>query len=208
MITIIDYGAGNLMSVKRAIEWCGAEFCVTKRYREVLCAEKVILPGVGAFPKGMEALKKYELDKAIEEVAQKGHPILGICLGMQMLLEESEENEKCEGLGLIKGKVKKIQAVSDEGKLMRVPHIGWNALKRNTGSFDNSIIDSSFEGKEVYFVHSYECKAERKENVLATVRYGNSNICAAIGEKNIIGYQFHPEKSGEVGLRLLKKYVL
>ena len=207
MITIVDYGLSNLLSVRRAIERCGATAQVTNDYHDVLQATKIILPGVGAFHNGMNSLKKLKLDKALQDVSHNGVPILGICLGMQMLMEESEENGRCTGLGLIKGCVKRILPYTSDEHFLRIPHIGWSTLKIENNVPEESIIDKSIDNRDVYFVHSYAVKPKYRENVVATVQYGTYEICAIIRKDNIWGCQFHPEKSGEIGLKILKNYI-
>lgn len=208
MITIVDYGLSNLLSVRRAIERCGTTAQVTNDYHDILRATKIILPGVGAFHNGMNSLKKLELDKALQDVSHNGVPILGICLGMQMLMEESEENGRCAGLGLIRGCVKRIVPYTNDEHFLRIPHIGWSTLKIENSMLEKSIVDKSINNCDVYFVHSYAVKPKYKENVLATVQYGGYEICAIIGKDNIWGCQFHPEKSGEVGLKILNNYIV
>lgn len=203
MVTIVDYGLSNLLSVKRAIEECGEEVLVTNDYHDVLNAKKIVLPGVGGFKDGMEGLKKFSLDKAIIETANEGIPILAICLGMQMLLDYSEENGYYEGLKLIKGAVKRISIEEKSCIQERLPHIGWEKIHLT----DKSKIDNCFEQTEFYFVHSYEAITARKEEMYATFKYGGREICAIVGKNNLIGCQFHPEKSGKVGLKFLRQYV-
>lgn len=203
MVTIVDYGLSNLLSVKRAIEECGEEVLITNNYHDVLKAKKIVLPGVGAFKDGMDGLRKFSLDKAIIETTNKEIPTLAICLGMQMLLECSEENGCYDGLGLIRGAVKRIDLLDRSCVQVKLPHIGWEKIHLT----EKSKIDNYFEQKEFYFVHSYEAITARKENTYATFNYGGRDICAIVGKNNLIGCQFHPEKSGEVGLQLLRKFI-
>lgn len=203
MVTVVDYGLSNLLSVKRAIEECGEEVLITNDYHDLLKAEKIVLPGVGAFKDGMEGLKKYSLDKAIIETANRGIPTLAICLGMQMLLEYSEENGHYDGLKLIEGAVKKIDLLDKPCIQVKLPHIGWEKVYLT----EKTKIDSSFEESEFYFVHSYEAITTRKDDTYATFNYGGKNICAIVGKNNLIGCQFHPEKSGKVGLQFLREFI-
>lgn len=198
MIAIIDYDAGNLKSVEKALCALGKQCIITRDYREILKADKVILPGVGAFATAMEQLKKYELDKVIYEVAANKTPFLGICLGLQLLFAGSEENSGVEGLHLLEGRILRIP--DQEG--LKIPHIGWNSLTlHNQGRL--------FEGQSgqpyVYFVHSYYLEAEDASIVTAKTEYGVS-IHASVEQGNIFACQFHPEKSGTVGLEILKKF--
>ncbi len=198
MIAIIDYDAGNLKSVEKALCALGKQCVITRDYREILKADKVILPGVGAFATAMEQLKKYELDKVIYEVAANNTAFLGLCLGLQVLFAGSEENSGIEGLHLLEGRILRIP--DQEG--LKIPHIGWNSLTlHNQGRL--------FEGQSgqpyVYFVHSYYLEAEDASIVTAKTEYGVS-IHASVEQGNIFACQFHPEKSGTVGLEILKKF--
>lgn len=200
MIAIIDYNAGNLKSVEKALLWLGQECVVTRDFKEIEQADKVILPGVGAFGDAMAQLKKYELDKVIAEVAKKKTPFLGICLGLQLLFEGSEESSGTEGLHLLEGKIVRIPA--KEG--LKIPHIGWNSLSlQNEGRL--------FEGVEaepyVYFVHSYYLKAADEQIVKATCNY-STLIHASVEKDNIFACQFHPEKSSHTGLKILQNFCL
>lgn len=198
MIAIIDYNAGNLKSVEKALAAIGQESVVTRDYRTIRAADKVILPGVGAFGDAMEQLKKYELDKVIREVTAEGRPFLGICLGLQLLFAGSEENQGVEGLGILDGEVLKIP--DTEG--LKIPHIGWNSLKLQ---HDGRLFAGIAEGAFVYFVHSYYLKAADAQIVRATAEYGVS-IHASVEQGNVFACQFHPEKSGEVGLSILSNF--
>lgn len=199
MIAIIDYNAGNLKSVEKAITLLGEPCMITRDRKELLLADKVILPGVGAFKDAMEQLKKYELDKVIQEVTQNNTPFLGICLGLQLLFESSEENPGVEGLHILDGHVLRIP--DKEG--LKIPHIGWNSLKYpNHGRLFANIPEDSY----VYFVHSYFLRAKEDSIVCATTEY-STLIHASVEKDNIFACQFHPEKSGTVGLRILKNFI-
>lgn len=197
MIAVIDYGAGNLFSVKNALDALNIDSCITGDAEMIRNADAMILPGVGAFPDAMEMLEKKNLVSVICEEAQK-KPLLGICLGMQMLFESSCEFKETKGLGLIPGKVVKI-----DSKGLKIPHMGWNNLK--VQNFCEMIQDMP-EDSYVYFVHSYYLKAERPEDVAATTDYV-VNIHAAAEHGNVFATQFHPEKSGETGLQILKNFI-
>ena len=200
MIAIVDYGVGNLFSLKSSMEAIGADTVVTGDAEVLRNAEKIILPGVGAFEDAVAKLRSTGLDVVIKEEAAKGKPIMGICLGMQMLLEKSFEYGEFEGLGLIKGEVRCIDEVIPSD--LKIPHIGWNALKFNGEK--HPIFKYINEGDFVYFVHSYY-GAKCSESTIATAEYG-ADLTAAVANKNVCGCQFHPEKSGNVGLNILKAF--
>lgn len=197
MIAIIDYGAGNLQSVKNALDFIGAENKITDNTREILAADKVILPGVGAFGSAMESLNKSGLADAVKEIAKENTPLLGICLGLQLMFEESEESPDVKGLGLFKGKIVKIP---DKG--LKIPHMGWNSIMLTKNS---RILKNIGDNPFVYFVHSYYLKAEDKSIVSAYTEYGEP-LDIAVESSNIFAVQFHPEKSGSAGLNILKNF--
>lgn len=198
MIAIIDYDAGNLRSVEKALLSLGEEVLVTRDRTELLAADKVILPGVGNFGDAMEKLKAYDLVGVIHELAERGKPFLGICLGLQLLFERSDEAPGVEGLGILKGEILRIP--DKEG--LKVPHIGWNSLHlQNEGRLFRDLP----EGAYVYFVHSYYLKAENPQIVKATTEYGVT-IDASVEQGNVFACQFHPEKSSRVGLRILENF--
>lgn len=199
MIAIIDYDAGNLKSVEKALTYLGEESVITGDARTILEADKVILPGVGAFGDAMENLKKRELDKVIKEVCMKNTPFLGICLGLQLLFESSEESPQAEGLGILKGQILRIP--DKEG--LKIPHIGWNSL---TLQHQGRLFEGLEEHPYVYFVHSYYLKAADEQMVKASAEYGPV-IHASVEKDNIFACQFHPEKSGSTGLKILKNFV-
>jgi glutamine amidotransferase len=203
MITIIDYRAGNLFSVARALTYLGVEFKITNNTKDILDAERVIFPGVGSAGQAMEDLKRTGLDQVLYAFYESGKPFLGICLGTQIILDESEENHTtC--LGLIPGKVKRFPAplFSDDGSLLKVPHMGWNQikLKRQHPVFKDVPLENEF-----YFVHSYFPVPEDKESIIGTTDYG-IDFASILGKKNLIALQFHPEKSGPPGLTILKNF--
>ena len=198
MIAVIDYDAGNLKSVEKALKFLGEESIVTGDFREILKADKVILPGVGAFGVAMEHLKKYELDKVIREITDRQTPFLGICLGLQLLFEGSEENDGVEGLCVLDGKILKIP----DSPGLKIPHIGWNSLDFPK---ETRLFKGIEDGAYVYFVHSFYLKAEKEEIVKASTDY-SVNIHASVEQGNVFACQFHPEKSSSVGLRILRNF--
>ena len=200
MVAIIDYGVGNLFSLKSSFAAIGAEAVVTSDADEIRRADRIILPGVGAFSDAAQKLRSSGLDALLKEQAQLGKPIMGICLGMQMLFEKSFEYGEHDGLGLIPGRVVPIADVI--GPDLKIPHIGWNAL--NFGGKTHPLWKYINEGDHVYFVHSYYA-AQCDDSVIATAEYG-APLTAAVAYKNVMGCQFHPEKSGEVGLKILKAF--
>ncbi|ABX43201.1 imidazole glycerol phosphate synthase subunit HisH [Lachnoclostridium phytofermentans] len=198
MIAIIDYDAGNLRSVQKALQFIGEEVVITRDHDEIMNSGKVILPGVGAFGDAMQKLHSYHLINTIKEVADCGKPLLGICLGQQLMFEGSEESEGIEGLGLLPGKIIRIP----EGGGLKIPHIGWNNLNITQG---DSLYQDITGTPYVYFVHSYYLKSEDRSIVAATTEYGTL-IDASVEKNNIYACQFHPEKSGEIGLKILKNF--
>lgn len=196
MITVIDYGAGNLKSVEKAIKFIGCDCEITNDINKIENAKKLILPGVGSFGAAMDKLKATGIDQAIKNAVQKEIPLFGICLGLQLLFDYSEEGN-CEGLGILKGKIVKIP---DKG--LKVPQIGWNTLSISGGDIFKGIDDGSY----VYFVHSYYLDATDKSIVTATVDYATT-LDVAVQCGNVHATQFHPEKSGEVGLKILENFV-
>lgn len=198
MIAVIDYDAGNLKSVEKALNYLGEEVVVSRNFKDILAADKVILPGVGAFGEAMERLKQYELDKVILEAVQQQKPFLGICLGLQLLFSGSEENGGVEGLHILDGEIVKIPAKPG----LKIPHIGWNSLHlQNQGRLFDGIEENAF----VYFVHSYYLRAKKEEIVKASTEYG-VRIHASVEEDNVFACQFHPEKSSSVGLQILHNF--
>ena len=199
MIAIIDYDVGNIKSVEKALIALEQEVVITSDKEEILKADKVILPGVGAFGDAMENLKRTGLDQVVKEVAQRGIPFLGICLGLQLLFESSDEAPGVEGLGILKGKILRIP--DQEG--LKIPHMGWNSLHlENNGRLFKGIEENAY----VYFVHSYYLKAEDEQIVKASTEY-STHIHASVEQGNVFACQFHPEKSSDVGLKILKNFV-
>lgn len=203
-VSILDYGVGNLKSIKNALISLDSDPILINSYNEIVNADFLILPGVGAFKSAMSKLRDQSFDKAIYEFIKKGNPFLGICLGMQMLFDQSSEFEISEGLGLIEGNVSKITVK----KRYRLPNIGWNYIQKPKDvSWDRSVLKNLSIIDRVYFVHSYCANPKNKNNIIAFSRYLDEVFCAAVQKDNVIGVQFHPEKSGEVGLKILKNFV-
>lgn len=207
-MAIVDYGAGNLLSVKRALEYWGCDVEITSSASDIKHANRIILPGVGAFPKAMQNLKRAGLTDTLAEVQLLEIPLLGICLGMQMLFEYSHEFEGSHGLGLLSGEVHPIPALDKEHRPLKLPHIGWQRLCwRETNSMNSVAQPKDYTSEDYfYFVHSFAASPASKEISLATVEYGGHQICAAVSCGSVMGVQFHPEKSGNSGLELLKKF--
>ena len=198
MIAIIDYGAGNLHSVKNALDFLGADSIGTGSREEILNADKIILPGVGAFGDAMKCLEESGLVETVKEVAKSGKPFLGICLGLHLLFEESEETPGVKGLGVFKGKVVQIP---DNGSL-KIPHMGWNSIKVTK---DSKILKSIGDEPYVYFVHSYYVNAD--EDVISAYTEYGEKLDIAVERDNVFATQFHPEKSGETGMKILKNFI-
>ena len=199
MIAIIDYDAGNIKSVEKACQFLGEEVIVTRDRETIMAADGVILPGVGAFGDAMEKLHSYELADTIKDVAKSGKPFLGICLGLQLMFESSDEAPGVEGLGILPGKIVRIP----DGEDIKVPHIGWNSLSfPNKGRLYKGLEENCF----VYFVHSYYLQAGEPEMVVASTEYG-VDIHASVEKGNVFACQFHPEKSSTVGLKILENFI-
>ncbi|OMP68263.1 imidazole glycerol phosphate synthase subunit HisH [Domibacillus epiphyticus] len=201
MIGIIDYGMGNLFSVSKALDRIGIPYIISESPEELTKTKGLILPGVGAFKDAMARLREKELDRFINTYVDSGRPLLGICLGMQLLFEESEENGRFEGLGLLKGRVVRIPERDADGERLKVPHMGWNKLQFHQ---EASVLDEVGEGF-VYFVHSYYVNQMDEESLLASASYG-VQVPAVVGRNNVFGMQFHPEKSSETGMKLLANF--
>ena len=199
MIAIVDYGVGNLFSLVSSFRAIGADITVAKSAEELNCADKIVLPGVGAFEDAARLLRESGLDDALRREAAAGKPLMGVCLGMQLLLDKSFEYGKHEGLGLIPGEVRPIEGYIQSD--LKIPHIGWNGLAFPAEK--HPLFAEVKEGDCVYFVHSYAAFA--CDHVIATASYGK-DLCAAVAKDNVMGCQFHPEKSGGVGLKILKAF--
>ena len=199
MIAILDYDAGNIKSVEKAVEYLGQNAKITRDRDEILASDKVILPGVGSFGDAMGKLKEYKLEQVIYDVVEKKIPFLGICLGLQLLYESSDESPGVTGLGLLKGKVNRIP----EQAGLKIPHMGWNSLDVKEGA---TLFKGIGKNPYVYFVHSYYLQAEQEEEVAATTYY-STLIHASVEKDNIFACQFHPEKSSTVGLKILENFL-
>ena len=207
-ITVIDYGMGNLLSVQRGLEHVGGQVIVTSDPEVVRNAERVVLPGVGSFPDAMEELTRRGLTSTIKEIAARGTPLLGICLGMQILFETGAEFVHTDGLALIPGKVVPIPAIGTDGCLNKIPHIGWNALiPKGSTSWSNTLLTEINPGEAAYFVHSFMSQPYHETHRIADCEYGGVIISAVVSNENIVACQFHPEKSGDVGLRILRRFL-
>ncbi|MEH7094987.1 imidazole glycerol phosphate synthase subunit HisH [Neobacillus vireti] len=198
MIGIVDYGMGNLFSVSKALERLGADYFISADKNELLNADALILPGVGSFRDAMERLQV----ETIKEFAATGKPLLGICLGMQLLFEESEENGPTKGLGLLQGKVRRFPGTTPAGETYKVPHMGWNKLE----FVQDSPLLKDLAEDYVYFVHSYFVDADHNSALLAKANY-HEQVSAVVGNDNIFGMQFHPEKSSRLGMALLNNFL-
>ena len=202
MITVIDYGMGNLKSVGNALKYLNIDYKITKNINDIKQAKALILPGVGAFPKAIKNLRERELDLVIKKKSKDGVPILGICLGMQLLFDKSYEGGEFQGLSLIEGKVLKLQGN------VKIPQIAWNSLEFNKLSNykDNPILKGINTGNFVYYVHSFYGQVKNGKNLIAYSDYGENKVAGIVQRDNVFGTQFHPEKSGEVGLRIIKNF--
>ena len=208
-VTIIDYGVGNMLSVQRGLERSNASVTVSSDPEVLLKSKRVILPGVGAFGNAMNALKERDLIDAIYDIVNKNIPFLGICLGMQLLMDESEEFGTTKGLGLIPGKVEPIPNLTKFGEVQKIPHIGWNALQPvNKKYWDSPVHKYTSPGEFVYFVHSFMAVPSSEDHLIADCNYGGHSVAATIGYKKVFGCQYHPEKSGKTGLNILRSFLL
>jgi len=212
VVTILDYGVGNLRSVARAFEVCGAKPVLAENPAQAAGADRLVIPGVGAFQSCVVALRKAGFVDVIQQVVDANQrPVLGICVGMQMLLDVSEEFGEHEGLGHIRGRVSQIPSASPTGDRQKVPHIGWAPLRPPSGApagwWSDTILQDTFIGADVYFVHSFAAVADRDADVLAVTDYGSEQICAAVRRDNLYGVQFHPEKSGLAGLAIIRSFL-
>lgn len=207
-IVIIDYGLCNLLSVFNALRYLGVNAFVAQDPLHLKTADAVILPGVGAFADGMVGLRNKNFIPAVQEYVKTGKPLLGICLGMQMLMERSYEFGEHQGLGLVEGEVISFKNHFGDGKYdFKVPHIGWNGLCPHHLPWAGTILAGLKEGEEMYFVHSFFCVPKEEKNILAKSSYAGIDFCSVIAKENVYGCQFHPEKSAQYGLRLLKNFV-
>jgi glutamine amidotransferase len=205
-VSIIDYGVGNLLSVSRAFDKLNATVKLTRNPDEIISSDYLVFPGVGAFNKGMDKLNELELVEPILSYCKKGRPFLGICLGMQLMMSKSYEFGETKGLDIISGEVVKIPETTIDGYSHKIPHIGWNRVSSSDQKL-NQVLNEDLNNKPFYFVHSFMSKPLNNEEVLARCIYNGREITAMIGKENLLGCQFHPEKSGEEGLELLKNFL-
>ena len=208
-VVIIDYGCGNLKSTLRAFQIFDKKTIISSDPSIIVNADRVVFPGVGSFNFGMKSLKKLNLISPIMDFLKKGNPFLGICLGMQMLFDRSSEHGSHKGLGLISGAIKLISETNTKtGKIRKIPHVGWSFLKmtKNMNVLNNTCLKNLGKNRYVYFTHSYQAHAENSEVILAQVDYDGCLINSAVQKDNITGVQFHPEKSGTVGLKIIENF--
>lgn len=210
-VVVIDYGIGNVFSVCNALKQVGAEPHLTRDISTILQSDRVILPGVGAFGRAMEALRSFGLDETLHRYVETGRPFLGICIGMQVLMDTSLEFGAHTGLGFISGSVERIPSVDARGDPLRVPHISWSTVKPASSvlpeQWQSTPLAGGEDQQEFYFVHSYHAIPNDNSNILAVVDHGGSDVTAAITKENITGVQFHPERSGSAGLNLLARFM-
>ncbi len=207
-IVIIDYKSGNIQSLIHALQEIGCDFLLSSKKEDILNADRVILPGVGAFGRCIEQFKNFKLDLVIKEYVASGKYVLGICVGMQILFEESNEFKRNEGLGIIKGQVKKLPVSAKNGERIKIPHTNWSPIySPQKKKWINTPFSNIVENEYVYFVHSYHAIPSNKDEVIALTSIGGHDICAAIQKENVFGCQFHPEKSGNVGLSILRNFI-
>lgn len=204
-IAIIDYDIGNVKSIMNALRKIGIKPVLTNNRQVIIGSDGLILPGVGAFSQGMKNLEKYGLVETIHDFVNTKKPFLGICLGMQMLMEESEEFGITKGLGLIEGKVIKLPLQNHNYN--KLPHISWNELFKNKVTWENTILNKVPEQADVYFVHSFVASPVNKEDILSITEYSDYKFCSSVKKENVYGCQFHPEKSAEIGLKILLNFV-
>jgi glutamine amidotransferase len=202
-VAVVDYGMGNLFSVKLACEQAGLQAVITRDKRDVLTAAAVILPGVGAFGTAMDALRKLDLVEPLREVVASRTPLVGICLGMQLLLTESHEFGLHKGLGIIEGEVARLESLGTDRSL-KVPQVGWNRIYGAGREWKETLLEGLADGAFMYFVHSFYCKPADPDVVMATTRYGALEFCAGLRRRNVFACQFHPERSGRQGLTIYR----
>jgi len=207
-ITVIDYGMGNLFNVVRAFEALECDVSITNNFKDIVNADKLLLPGVGAFEDGINDLKTSNLDSAIKEFSVTGRPLMGICLGMQLLMSMSKENGRHDGLNLIEGDVIKFNEPNEKSSKYKIPQIGWNKLLENKlNKWPGSILEGIENNAYMYFLHSYYVNPKDKKIVISETSYGQNLFCSVLQKNQIIGCQFHPERSGEIGLKILKNFI-
>ena len=205
-ISILDYGAGNIFSIKNAVEKCGYKSILTSDFERILKSTHLIFPGVGSFDNCIQKLKDKKIYEKLKALENQKIWVLGICVGMQALFNYSEEGKKYKGLGIINGEVKKMKSDKQSGP-RKVPFIGWKNVVLDERKKKMKIFSDTTPDDRFYFIHSYECVPKKKDNVIATVYYNKKNVCAVVKKNNIFGCQFHPEKSGEAGLNIIKNFI-
>jgi imidazole glycerol-phosphate synthase subunit HisH len=206
-ITIVDYGMGNLFSVAKGLENCGATVTITDSPELIVNADRLILPGVGSYASGMKELHKRNLIDSLKKFSESERPFMGICLGMQMMLSWSQEFGKCDGLNFIPGKVVEIPKKQKDGTPHKIPHIGWNEIfPTNKAEWNSNILIDVKPKSSVYFVHSFMAKPDNKDHIIANCSYNGQIITSIIHSNNLYGCQFHPEKSGIIGLKILENF--
>jgi glutamine amidotransferase len=207
-VTVVDYGIGNLFSVRRALEYCGADVQMSSNEADIAAADRIVLPGVGAFADGMAGLRSRGLIEPVCRFAATGRAVLGICLGMQMLATSSDEFGEHKGLDLIPGRVKQVPAMTTDGKPHKIPHIGWSEIFQPLGcEWEATILEDSRPGTPIYLVHSFHLVPDDPAHLLADCEYGGHRVTAAVRSGKVFGAQFHPEKSGQEGLKMLATFL-
>ncbi len=207
-VTVLDYGVGNLLSVKRGLEHFGAEVKITSEGRDIQKADRLVFPGVGAFPNAMQTLEKLGLIDPIKVFVKTGKPFMAICLGMQLLMEESDEFQITKGLGMIKGRVTKLPSINLQNPHHKVPHIGWSKIQpgKAFSNWNSTLLEDNAPHDYAYFVHSYHVLPLEPETILATTNFNGIEVVAAVKYENITAFQFHPEKSSNAGLKILNRF--
>lgn len=210
-VVIVDYGLGNLFNVKRTFDWLGASAIVSGSKEDLLSADRLVLPGVGAFAEGMKGLKERDLVGAIRDFAGSGRPVLGICLGAQLMLTHSEEHGLHDGLDLIKGIVVRLRTPEKDGEIYKIPQIGWNSLQlpdyASNDLWDGTVLRGLGREPFMYFLHSYIITLTEHKHAIAFTEYGHDRFCSVYQTKNIAGFQAHPERSGETGLKVYRNFL-
>ncbi len=207
-VSLVDYGAGNLLNIRHALEHLGADVELVTQPEQIGAAKRLVLPGVGAFAKAMQQLEQQQMVTALQEFAASNRPFLGICLGMQLMLDESDEFGSTQGLGIIPGQVKAIPATNTEGEQLNVPHISWSAIHPVSDSaWTGTHLEATPAGESFYFVHSLVAHPEQQTTVIAECHYGGHRLTAAIAAGNCFGCQFHPEKSAVAGLKIIERFL-
>ncbi len=207
-VALMDYGAGNLLNVRHALEHLGADVELVNRPEQICAAKRLVLPGVGAFAKAIQQLEQRQMVTPLQEFAASGRPFLGICLGMQLMLDESDEFGTTAGLGIISGRVEAIPPTSTDGEPLNVPHVGWSAIYPSTdATWSGTPLETTSPGEDFYFVHSLVARPQQRSAIVAECCYGGHRLTAAIASGNCFGCQFHPEKSAAAGLKIIEHFL-